>query len=58
LRETIGAPLAEPAHSKLERALEPARSRLGAAESLAAWNQGRAMTIGEIVEHARHADSG
>jgi predicted ATPase len=58
LRETIGTPLAEPAHSKLERALEPARSRLGATESLAAWNAGRAMTIDEIVEYARERDSG
>ena len=57
LRETIGSPQAEPAHSILEHALEPARSRLGVADSLAAWSEGRAMTLEKIVEYARQRES-
>jgi predicted ATPase len=52
LRETIGTPLAAAAHSKLERAIDPARSRLGTAAATAAWNEGREMPLDQILEHA------
>jgi predicted ATPase len=52
LRETIGAPLTPAELSKLERSLEPARTKLGAAESASAWKEGRAMPIEKVMEPA------
>jgi hypothetical protein len=51
----MGTAPAVKTHSKLAQALEAARSALGSAGSAAAWNEGRAMPIDEVVARVRRS---
>jgi predicted ATPase len=55
LRDAMGTAPAVKTHSKLAQALEAARSALGSAGSAAAWNEGRAMPIDEVVARVRRS---
>jgi hypothetical protein len=55
LREPIGVPLSPDWSGDLERQLAPARERLGASGSAAAWNSGRSLSIDGAV-HEAYAD--
>ena len=52
LREKIGAPLPPNDQAKLDKALEAARQSLGEAGQVAAWAEGRGMTLDQALDYA------
>jgi predicted ATPase/DNA-binding winged helix-turn-helix (wHTH) protein len=52
LRQQIGAPLSPAEQAKLEASLHPARRALTDAAGLAAWSEGRALSVEKAIEEA------
>jgi DNA-binding NarL/FixJ family response regulator len=53
LRAAIGAPLPPFARADLDRAMAQARTALGAPAWLAAWDEGRALPLSDVITEAR-----